>query len=93
MNAHGDDGFELAWEPRGEWFEARDLVGELCAELELIHVVDRFREPPAADHDILYTRLHGRNEDRFDYSYDYGEAELDDLADMLRNAAEPDRRV
>ena len=44
MDRHG---FHLAWEPRGEgWTE--EIVGDLCAEYNLIHCVDPFRSalPP-----------------------------------------------
>lgn len=47
----------LGWEPRGDWDPA--LVAELCRELDLVHVVDPFKEPPAAKAKIQYFRLHG----------------------------------
>ncbi|MFB6266835.1 MAG: DUF72 domain-containing protein [Halodesulfurarchaeum sp.] len=75
---------ELAWEPRGTWHDNHDWVGELCDDLDLIHVVDIFRDEPVSDHEIAYVRLHGRNEDRYDYDYDYDEAEIDELAGRLR---------
>lgn len=54
VDAHGEDGFHLAWEPRGVWLGAPDLVAELSEELDLIAVVDRFRKAPAAGDDPLY---------------------------------------
>ncbi len=86
VDVHADDGFDLAWEPRGEWLEDRERVGELCRELGLIHVVDLFRKSPAGDHEVLYTRLHGRNEERYNYDYEYSDSELDELATRLERA-------
>ena len=49
--------FFLGWEPRGEW--PAELVAKLCRELDLIHVVDPFQNPPACPGKIRYYRLHG----------------------------------
>lgn len=49
--------FFLGWEPRGEW--DTELVAKLCAELDLVHVVDPLKSPPAARGPIRYYRLHG----------------------------------
>ena len=46
----------MAWEPRGDWPPA--LVRDLCADLELIHVVDPLRHPPQTE-GLRYFRLHG----------------------------------
>lgn len=47
----------FGWEPRGEW--DAQLVASLCKELDLIHVVDPFRSPPALRAKVQYFRLHG----------------------------------
>lgn len=49
-------GFVAAWEPRGDW--APDLVQRLCAELDLVHVVDPLKQPPQSE-GLRYFRLHG----------------------------------
>jgi uncharacterized protein YecE (DUF72 family) len=49
--------FFMGWEPRGEW--DAELVARLCQELDLIHVVDPFKSPPARRGKIQYFRLHG----------------------------------
>lgn len=49
--------FLMGWEPRGDWDPA--LVASLCRELDLIHVVDPFKELPATIGPIRYYRLHG----------------------------------
>lgn len=64
------------WEPRGEWPDA--LVGALCAELDLVHVVDPFKARTATPREC-YFRLHGRRSGR--YSYEAGE--LGELLSML----------
>ena len=49
--------FHMAWEPRGEWDP--ELVASLCKELDLLHVVDPFKSPPACRGKLQYFRLHG----------------------------------
>jgi uncharacterized protein YecE (DUF72 family) len=49
--------FFMGWEPRGEW--DAELVARLCQELDLIHVADPFKSPPARRGKIQYFRLHG----------------------------------
>lgn len=87
------DGLVLAWEPRGDWPDNPDRVAAICADLDLVHVVDLMRRQPLSDHDVAYVRLHGLNEDPYDYDYEYSEDELDDLADRLHALAEDHDRV
>lgn len=87
------DGFDVAWEPRGDWPDHPDRVETLCDALDLIHVVDLMRDEPRSDHAVGYTRLHGLNDDPYDYDYDYAETELDELADRLGDLADSRRRV
>lgn len=68
-------GLLLGWEPRG-W--PRELVGQLCKELGLVHVVDPFVEESAWG-EIIYWRLHGRG----GYNYQYSDDELRWLAERL----------
>ena len=49
--------FLLGWEPRGAW--PLELVATLCRELDLIHVVDPYRQQPALRQPRRYFRLHG----------------------------------
>jgi uncharacterized protein YecE (DUF72 family) len=66
----------FCWEPRGDW--PRELVRELCAELDLWHVVDPFAArtvTPAR----CYFRLHGRG----GWRYQYEDAELEELHALL----------
>ena len=69
-------GLRFAWEPRGGW--PRELVEDLCEELDLWHVVDPFADETATPGRVYY-RLHGRG----GWRYQYEDAELDDLAAML----------
>ncbi len=50
------EAFTLGWEPRGDW--PPDLVAGLCADLDLVHVVDPLREEPLSK-GMRYFRLHG----------------------------------
>ena len=71
------DGLIFMWEPRGEW--SRELVGDLCRELDLTHVVDPLVERTATP-ESCYFRLHvrwgtGRNR--------YEDEELSEMYSML----------
>lgn len=70
-----------------------DHVGAVCDDLDLVHVVDVMRAEPQDDGDVVYTRLHGLNEDRYDYDYEYGDNELAELASTLRGYAATHGRV
>ena len=77
------EGFRVAWEPRGEaWTD--NLVGELCAEYQLIHCVDPFKAV-SVEGDIRYWRLHGRGS----YSYRYTAADLSALRHMWTKRSQP----
>lgn len=81
------DGVAIGWEPRGEWKTHPKRVQRICEDLDLLHVVDIMREEPVADHPYVYTRLHGLNEDPYDYDYAYSDTELEELAAKLRSYA------
>jgi uncharacterized protein YecE (DUF72 family) len=66
----------FCWEPRGEW--PRELVKELCEELNLWHVVDPFKERTITPR-RCYFRLHGRR----GWRYKYEDVELEELYSML----------
>lgn len=70
----GDTAF--AWEPRGGW--PREIVRDLCEELDLWHVVDPFKERTTTPL-RCYFRLHGRN----GWRYTYEDGELEELLYML----------
>lgn len=57
--------FILAWEPRGGWPE-QDILA-LCKELDLVHVVDPFKDR-ALYGGIVYYRLHGIEGLRYKYT-------------------------
>lgn len=84
---------ELAWEPRGDWKENPERVGEICDELNLVHVVDLMRGEPVSSHELAYVRLHGLNKDEHDYDYDYSEVELEELAERLGKLSRNHKRV
>jgi uncharacterized protein YecE (DUF72 family) len=68
--------FVFLWEPRGGW--PRDLIAELCAELDLAHVVDPLAERTVTPR-RCYFRLHVRRGGRKSYE----DAELSELYSML----------
>lgn len=81
------NGVSITWEPRGDWLEQPDRVATLCQELDLIHTVDPLRDHPFHVDEVAYLRLHGLNEDPYNYDYDYSEKELDELASVLQQLA------
>ncbi|MFC6989086.1 DUF72 domain-containing protein [Haloplanus sp. GCM10025708] len=86
-------GFDVGWGPRGDWPDHPDRVGAICDDFDLIHVVDLMRDDPLTDRSAVYTRLHGLNDDPYDYDYDYSADELDELAVKLREYAASHERV
>lgn len=82
------DGLTIAWEPRGNWPAHPTRIQGLCEDLDLVHVVDILRAKPVIERSVLYTRLHGLNDDPYDYDYAYSDTELETLADTLRGAAQ-----
>ncbi len=69
-------GVRMLWEPRGHW--PPGVVGELCRELDLVHVVDPFVAATQTP-EQAYFRLHGTTGARHVYS----DAELDALVALL----------
>ncbi len=63
------ENFIFAWEPRGNW--PKNLVKQLCDELNLIHVVDPFKDETISE-TIKYYRLHGIK----GYNYQYTDEDL-----------------
>ena len=60
--------FFMGWEPRGEW--DAELVARLCGELDLVHVVNPFKNPVPAPAKIRYFRLHGASGYRHQFTND-----------------------
>ncbi|MFW6196191.1 MAG: DUF72 domain-containing protein [Thermoplasmatota archaeon] len=87
------DDFTIAWEPRGNWKDNQDKVKEICDDLGLIHVVDIMRREPVSNDDTAYIRLHGLNEDEYDYNYDYSDEELKTLANKLEKLSNSHEKV
>ena len=69
-------GLRFLWEPRGEWPNA--LLRELCAELDLVHVVDPLKSRTVTPREC-YFRLHGRRGG----GYTHETGELEELLSML----------
>ncbi len=73
------NGLQLAWEPRGHW--TPEEAGQICRDLDLLHVVDPFQGREKAG-SIIYWRLHGIGS----YRHRYTDKELVKLASMLRKS-------
>lgn len=71
-------GFIYAWEPRGSW--QRELVGDICTDLGLIHCVDPFFMNPQSSLPINYFRLHGMP--LYNLRYRYSTEDLKRLIDL-----------
>jgi uncharacterized protein YecE (DUF72 family) len=72
--------FRMAWEPRGEW--PPNLVGRLCKELDLVHVVDPLKQDPLSE-GLRYFRLHGVT----GYRYLHTDEDLRKLAEQCAGDA------
>jgi uncharacterized protein YecE (DUF72 family) len=73
------NGLQLAWEPRGKW--TREGAGELCRELDLLHIVDPFQGREKAG-SVIYWRLHGVGS----YRHRYTDQELGKIVTLLRKS-------
>ena len=69
----------FGWEPRGAW--TPDQIAALCRELDLVHVVDPFKNPPPLAK-LHYFRLHGLT----GVAHRYSDEELTRLRDFCRPA-------
>jgi uncharacterized protein YecE (DUF72 family) len=72
----------LLWEPRGDW--PRQLLEELCAELDLVHVVDPMQTETVTPEQTYY-RLHGTTGSRHVHT----DAELRRLRDLVDGRPSP----
>ena len=75
------EGLKFCWEPRGGW--PPDLIGDLCRDLDLWHVVDPFSLRTVTP-GRCYFRLHGRG----GWRYSYEDEEMEELYSMLPEGAE-----
>ncbi len=73
--------FAVGWEQRGDWDPS--LVRSLCAELQLLNVVDPFRRAPQAVSDMVYFRLHGIGPGEVNYRYRYTDNDLAALSELV----------
>ncbi len=72
----------LLWEPRGDW--PSELLRELCAELDLVHVVDPMQHETVTPEQTYY-RLHGTTGSRHVHTDD----ELRRLRDLVDGRPSP----
>ena len=72
----------LLWEPRGDW--PTSLLKDLCAELDLVHVVDPMQSETVTPEQTYY-RLHGTSGSRHVHTDD----ELRRLRDLVDGRPSP----
>ncbi|MCL4538144.1 MAG: DUF72 domain-containing protein, partial [Bacteroidetes bacterium] len=65
-------GLDIVWEPRGTWYDEPGAIESVCAENELVHCVDPFRNDSLTfgRNMIAYFRLHGFGKPTM-YRYDF----------------------
>nr|WP_256204948.1 DUF72 domain-containing protein [Aeropyrum camini] len=77
-------GFTIAWEPRGTWWNNRDLLEETARKAGLIIAGDVLRERlPPRGQEIVYARLHGLGGAEVNYRYKYTDSDLEMLASII----------
>ena len=77
---------KMIWEQRGDW--SKNIIGKLCAELDLIHCVDPFAGDPVTSAGFAYFRLHGSPPGKRMYRYTYTEDDLKELYEKCLNFSE-----
>jgi uncharacterized protein YecE (DUF72 family) len=82
LSVRRPEGVRLLWEPRGEWPVA--LLTELCAELDLVHVVDPMATETVTPEQTYY-RLHGTTGSRHVHT----DEELRRLRDLVDGRPSP----
>jgi uncharacterized protein YecE (DUF72 family) len=71
------EGIVAVWEPRGKWYDEPEIIENTCAECNLVHCVDPFRNDPLAfgEVKIAYFRLHGFGKPSM-YRYGFSDEDL-----------------
>jgi len=90
LRRHREDVEVLAWEPRGEWWERREILAEISDKYDLVIAGDflRGRTPPSCRR-IAYARLHGLGGKEVNYKYKYTPDDLERLAEIVRELCSP----
>ncbi len=85
LERHSNEGFQLVWEPRGEWWKRWDLLEEISREYSLVIAGDflRNRIPPYHPGGLAYTRLHGLGGREVNYKYKYSDDDLEKLKNII----------
>jgi len=82
---HVNEGFLLAWEPRGEWWEHPHILVRLSSTYGVVIVGDylRGRVPEYFPEGVGYTRLHGLGGGEVNYRYKYTDEDLLKLKNII----------
>ncbi|MEB3847025.1 MAG: DUF72 domain-containing protein [Desulfurococcales archaeon] len=87
-------GFQLAWEPRGDWWGKPELLSRINEETGVIIAGDvlRGRTPPEAQ-GTLYARLHGLGGREVNYRYKYTDDDLRKLYSIIRDLGKKENYI
>ncbi|AKA73756.1 DUF72 domain-containing protein [Saccharolobus solfataricus] len=78
-----DKSFIYGWEPRGEWNQNHEVLLKIFSQIDVIHVVDPFKNKSVDDKQIRYFRLHGLGSSEVNYRYKYTKADLEKLKEYV----------
>ncbi len=88
INERGiDNNIIVAWEPRGNWNEHREILEKIVNKYNIVHVTDILKISPVINttHKIVYTRLHGLGKRDVNYRYKYSDQDLLNLLKKIRD--------
>ena len=88
------DGFQLVWEPRGDWWSKPELLSRISEELGIIIAGDvlRGRIPPDSQ-ETLYARLHGLGGREVNYKYKYTDEDLMKLYSIVKDLGKKENYI
>jgi len=77
----------IAWEPRGNWNEHKEVLETIINKYNIIHVTDILKVMPVINnmHRIVYTRLHGLGRGDVNYRYKYSDQDLLNLLAKIKD--------
>jgi len=80
------DGRMLAWEPRGTWWDHREVLERISSEYDVIIAGDYLRGRTSTCHaGVGYARLHGLGGREVNYKYKYTDDDLKKLIEIIRS--------
>ncbi len=83
FKANPRDNIIIAWEPRGEWYDYKDVLSKILEKLDLVHIVDPLKRPILRKTPVYYFRLHGLGRGDVNYRYKYTDEDLSKLVEIV----------